>query len=231
MERSIAVNKNEKHTTQDLNISNLTIHDQGIDNDFKNNHGSGLIKTDAHKAEMNFIEGGQKAFCKIVDRSLKYRKFGHQGDAGENKTDDVKMKSVDVTEKCGQKSPTAAAGDNVKKRSSYRTRSDAVNIDCHLFKIEIPNALAEFITVMDGCLCQYICKKANIQKMTVSFTYGKSKGQKLLIYGNENSTRYAMKLLKKIMSKTRQASCKRNTVFVRPNKVTNAKKVKQNQPI
>lgn len=62
------------------------------------------------------------------------------------------------------RSVTAMAGDNVKKRSSYRVRSDVVKIDCHLFKIEIPDVLVEFITTVNGCLCQYICKKKNIQK-------------------------------------------------------------------
>lgn len=237
MKRNIAVNHNscnmvnEKHPIQDFSISNLEIRDRGIGNDIENNHESGLMKSGALKADINCVSGGHKAFCEIVDRALKYSKFGHHVEAGAGKTDDVKMKRVEVAEKCYQDSATVVAGDNVKKRSSCRTRSDAVNIDCHLFKIEIPNVLAEFITAMNGCLCQYICKKANIQKMTVSFTYGKSNGQKLFIYGNENGMKYTMKLLKKIMSRTGRASCEKNTVFVRPKEVINSKKVLRYQPV
>jgi len=228
MERTIAVNhtsyytENEKHKIQDLSTSNLTIRDQGIGDDIENSYGSGSFdETDTLKADIRRLDctrGGYGAFCKIVDRDVK---FDHRGDAGAIKTDEVKMKLADVTKKCGRES--TIVGDNAKKRSSCRKRSDAIKIDCRLFAIKISNFVAELVTTMDGCLCQYICKKANIQSMTVSFTYGKSKDRKLFIYGNEKGVRYAMKLLKRIiMSKNARACCEKNTFFVRPNQVTNA---------
>lgn len=225
MESSKAVNhtsyytENEKHKNQDLSIGNFTIRDQGIGEDIENSHASGSFEdTDTPKADVRRLDctgGGNGAFCRIVDRDVK---FGDRGDAGAGKTDEVKMKLADVTKKCGQVGGTV--GNSVKKRSSCRTTSDAIKIDCHLFKIEISNVVAELVTAMDGCLCQYICKKANIQKMTVSFTYGKSNDQKLFIYGSEKGVRYAMKLLKRIiMSKNVRGSREKNTVFARPNQV------------
>jgi len=226
MESSIAVNRmsyytdNEKHITQDLSTGNFRIQDQGIGDDIENSHGSGSFEeTDTPKADIGRLDctgGGNGEFCKIVDRVVK---FGHRDDAGAGKTDEVKMKLADVTKKCGQESGTV--GDYVEKRSSCRTRSDAIKIDCHLFTIEISNVVAELVTAMDGCLCQYICKKANIQKMTVWFTYGKSNDQKLFIYGSEKGVRYAMKLLKRIiMSNNIRAPREKNTV--RPSQVTDA---------
>ncbi|XP_050056762.1 uncharacterized protein LOC126550031 [Aphis gossypii] len=158
------------------------------------------IEINALKAgikHLNYKEDSEKGLNKIVDRTKKYRKNGY-GNSSAGKIDDVKMKHANATKKCGQGSSTA--GNDVKKQSN-RMRSDAVKMDCHLFKTEIPNALAELITAMNGCLSQYICKTAKIQKMTVSFCFGKSNSQKLFIYGSENGMRYAMKLLKKILSK------------------------------
>lgn len=211
MKSSISVNqtKNEKHTTQDLSCSNLTIRDQGIGDDIENSHGSGsFVETDTLDVDTRRLDCSGAAFCKIVDRDLK---LGHRGDAGAGKTDDVKMKLADVTKKRGKESGAARAGDNVKKRSSRRTTSDAMKIGCRLFTIEISNNVAELVTTMDGCLCRYICKRANIQRMTVSFAYGKSNDQKLFIYGNEDGVRYAVKLLKRLVSKMVRVQRENNT--------------------
>jgi len=72
-------------------------------------------------------------------------KLGHRGDAG------VQVKRM--RSKWNAWTPlknvrprewhTSAAGDDVKKRPSCRTRCDAIKIDCHLFTIEIPNVVAD----------------------------------------------------------------------------------------
>lgn len=194
MERRI-----QKYMPKDFKSSSFTSCDQKFGNDFDYNRIS-LVEINALKAgirRLNYKEGNEKGLNKIVDRTKKYRKNGYDNSSS-GKIDDVKMKHANATKKCGQGS--FAASNDVKKRST-RMRSDAVKIDCHLFKTEIPNVLAELITTMNGCLCQYICKTAKIQKMTVSFCFGKSNSQKLFIYGSEKGMRYAMKLLKKIMSK------------------------------
>jgi len=48
------------------------------------------------------VGGVHEVFRKIVDRAVKHLKFGYLGDSGAGKTDDVKMKRLDVTKKCGQ---------------------------------------------------------------------------------------------------------------------------------
>lgn len=197
----------KKRMPKDLRSSSFTSCEQKFDNDFDYNLNS-LVEINALKAgsrHSNYTGGSERGLNKIVDRTKKYRKNGY-GNNSAGKIDNVKMKHVNATNKRGQGS--SAAGDDVKKRLT-RMRSDAVKIDCHLFKTEIPNALAELITTMNGCLCKYICKTAKIQKMTVSFCFGKSNSQKLFIYGSENGMTYAMKLLKKIMSKmVRESSVK-----------------------
>jgi hypothetical protein len=204
MKRHIIVNhisrytENEKHKAQDFRSSSFANCYQQFGVNFDYNRNS-IVNIDTLKVDkrLNYKRGHEKEFCKIVDRIVKYCKSGYSnGSSG--KMDDVKMKLANVTKKCGQRNATA--GNEVKKRSS-RMRSNAVKIDNHTFTTEISNALAELITTMNGCVCQYICEKAKIQKMMVSFCFGKSNSQKLFIYGNENGMKYAIKLLEKIKIK------------------------------
>jgi len=172
---------------KDFRSSSITSCDQRFGNDFDFNQNS-LVEINAPKAgikHLKYKKGSEKGLNKIVDRTKKHRKNGY-GNGSAGKIDDVKMKDAITTKKCGQESSTA--GNYVKKQST-KMRSDEVKIDCHLFKTEIPNAHAELIATMNGCLCQYICKRAKIQKMTVLFCFGKSNSQKLFIYSNENGMR------------------------------------------
>jgi len=192
--------KYEKRKTRDLSSSNFMIRDQKIGDDFENKK-SDLIEINALKADVkrfNCMGGGHKAHNKIYDKAVNHRKNSHHIGAGPDKMDDVKMKCTNATKKCDQKRVTVDS--HVKKRSS-RMKSDVIKICNNLFKIEIPNDLAEILTTMNGCVCQYICEKSKIKKMKVLFSYGKSNSQSILIYGNENGMKYALKLLRKLMSK------------------------------
>jgi len=89
-----------------------------------------------------------------------------------------------------------------------------VKIDCHLFKIEIPNVLAEFITTMNGCLCQYICKK---KKHSKSDCFGSRMGNRTarnyLFTAMRSAYEKRDETIEIFLSMIARATREKNTVF------------------